>query len=69
MAVYSDAQLQALQDALATGELEVEYEGRKVRYRSVAELRTAISTVQQALAQAAGNPPIRRIKVYMTKDL
>ena len=50
---YTTTQLAALQAALASGELSVEYDGKKVQYRSISELERAIAVVQGAL-EAAG---------------
>lgn len=46
----------ALQDALASGELTVESDGERVTYRSVGELKSALSyfEAKQAEAQASG---------------
>jgi len=38
---YSRAQLNAVEAALASGALTVEYDGRRVTYRSVRELKEA----------------------------
>lgn len=46
--------LTALETALASGELTVEYDGRRVTFRSVAELRSAIEYVKGEIASAAG---------------
>lgn len=46
---YSLVQLQALQDALASGELEVQFEGKVVKYRSINELKNAIGIVTDSL--------------------
>jgi hypothetical protein len=46
---YTLAQLQSLQDAFATGELEVSFEGKTVRYRSIDDLKKAIDTVSAEL--------------------
>jgi hypothetical protein len=63
---YTTTQLAALQAALASGELSVEYDGKKVGYRSVAELERAISVVQGAL-EAGGtlaSTPRRSVAAY-----
>lgn len=46
-----------LESALASGELTVEYDGRRVTFRSVAELVQALAYAKQevAAASAAGN--------------
>lgn len=46
---YTQTQLDALQDALASGELRVSYDGKTVEYRSVDELSKAIKIVQSGL--------------------
>ena len=51
---YTQTQLDALQEALASGTLTVTYEGRSVTYRSVQELQRAIAVVQSALNQQSG---------------
>ena len=63
---YTTTQLAALQSALASGELSVEYDGKKVQYRSIAELERAISVVQGGL-EAAGTvtaTPRRSLAAY-----
>ena len=49
---YTDAQLVALESALASGTLRVTYDGRTVEYRSVDELSKAIRIVRAALTPA-----------------
>lgn len=49
----SQSDLTALETALASGELTVEYDGKRVTYRSVDELKSAIAYVQEQLAAAA----------------
>lgn len=58
---YTADQLQALQDALASGELTVEFDGKRVTYRSVDELRQAIAVVEGALADAGTVPARTRV--------
>lgn len=52
MAGFTETQLDAVESALATGELTVEYEGKRVTYRSVAELRTARDLIRAELMAA-----------------
>lgn len=66
---YTQTQLEALQAALASGELEVSHEGRRIRYRSIAELEQAIARVQAHLTVQSGKKPVRRILVATTKGL
>ena len=51
---YTPADLEALQQALATGERRVSFADKTVEYRSVAELQAAIRTVAAALARDQG---------------
>lgn len=53
----TQADLDALNAAIVAQELEVEFEGSRVRYRSVAELRAAYEHAQTQLAAQA---PSRR---------
>lgn len=50
---FTQAQLDALDEAIGTGELEVEYDGRRIKYRSISELMQARAHVASQLAQAA----------------
>ena len=63
---YTQAQLEALQQALASGELRVRFSDREVTYRSVQELEQAIATVQASLDVTAGTR-IRQHRVYTDK--
>lgn len=46
----TQADLDALDAAIMGAELEVEYQGRRVRYRSVAELRAAYEHAKAQMA-------------------
>lgn len=50
---FTTAQLTALEEAIASGELTVSYEGKTVTYRSMADLQKAYDMVKSAL-EAAG---------------
>lgn len=45
-------QLSAIDNAIASGQLSVEYDGKKVTYRSIADLMTARSLVVSELTAA-----------------
>ncbi|QZA80191.1 phage head-tail joining protein [Deefgea piscis] len=47
----TQAQLDALDGAIATGELEVEYDGKRIKYRSIDELMKARNFVFGQIAQ------------------
>lgn len=50
----SQSDLEALDLAIASSELEVEMDGRRVRYRSMTDLMAARRHVATVLAQGAG---------------
>jgi len=49
MSTYTEAQLQALRDALAKGEKRVTFADKTVEYRTVEELKAAICEVEAAM--------------------
>jgi hypothetical protein len=53
---YTQAQLDALKKAYASGALEVEYNGRRVRYRSLNEMAQIIEAIEAAISPAAAAP-------------
>lgn len=57
---FSAEDLDALEDAIATGALEVEYEDRKVRYRSLNEMLRARDLVRKKLGLIDGSFHDRR---------
>jgi hypothetical protein len=67
MTTYTADHLQALRDALASGEHRVSYEGKSVEYRSVADLKAAIAEVESAIARDAGRIKVRQIRVTTSK--
>lgn len=46
---FTVAQLTAIEDAMASGQLKVTYEGKTVEYRSMADLRIARETIRSDL--------------------
>jgi len=71
---YTDAQLQALETALARGERRVTFQDKTVEYRSVDELKAAIREVKRGIyeqATASGLWPgaPRQIRVTTSKGL
>ena len=63
---YTQAHLDALQQALASGELRVRFADREVTYRSVEELKNAIAIVKAGLEVSSGTR-IRQHRVYTDK--
>lgn len=50
-----EAQIESLREAMAGGVLSIEYQGRKVTYRSMAEMRQAMALLKDQLAEANGS--------------
>ncbi|WGS40366.1 hypothetical protein LFL97_13530 [Burkholderia sp. JSH-S8] len=59
---YTRADLDRIQAAIAKGELEVQYADRRVRYRSIAELRDARTEIVRSLDGAAGRSRMFRLR-------
>ncbi len=64
---YTEQQLQALRDALASGVRKVRFADREMEFRDVAELKQAIATAEAELAKSAGTPIVRQIRVSTGK--
>lgn len=64
---YTTTQLQALQNALASGVTRVAFEGRSVDYGTVENLKLAIQTVQNDLNKQNGLSRIRQVRVIANK--
>ena len=54
----SQTDIDALERALMSGELSVEIDGRKVVYRSVADLREALAYAREQIAGASAEGPV-----------
>lgn len=59
---YNKQDLERIQSAIAKGELDVQYADRRVRYRSIAELREARTEIIRDLNGAVGRSSIVRIR-------
>ncbi len=53
MSTYTETQLQTLRDALARGEKRVTFSDKTVEYRTVDELKAAITEVESAMHRDA----------------
>lgn len=53
---YTQAQLDALRAAYASGLLEVDYGGRRVRYQSRDAMRAIIAEIEAALSPSTATP-------------
>ncbi len=67
------AELQGMRDALITaigsGTLRVEFEGRSMTYRSVAEMQAALTTINKEIEQAGGGSTSPRQVVITPKGI
>jgi hypothetical protein len=66
---YTEAQLQAMKDALASGVRRVRYADREVEYRSSEELRADIAAVEAELNATVGTPNDRHVRIHTGKGL
>ncbi|HOT83515.1 MAG TPA: hypothetical protein PLQ12_09480 [Candidatus Defluviicoccus seviourii] len=57
---WTQAELDALKRAYASGTLRVTYDGKTVEYGSEADLIRRIRTIESEMAAAAGTPKPRR---------
>jgi hypothetical protein len=57
---WTQAELEALKRAYASGTLRVSYEGKTVEYGSEADLIRRIRTIEGEMAVLSGNPRPRR---------
>ena len=57
---FTQTDLNAVDAAIASGEMTVEVDGRRVTYRSIDELERAKKIIQEALGQAAPAGAVRR---------
>ena len=69
MSTYTPEHLQALREALASGEHRVTYEGKSIEYRSVADLKAAITEVEASIARDSGAHKARQIRITTSKAL
>lgn len=66
---FSTAQLDAIETAIASGELVIEYEGKKVQYRSMADLVTARNTIRaELIASGQMAPPTTHTVSYVRRE-
>ena len=64
---WTQAELDALKRAYASGTLRVAYDGKTVEYGSEADLIRRIRTIESEMATAAGAPKPRRSLATFSK--
>lgn len=62
---YSQAQIVALERAIASGATRVSYDGKNVEYRSLAEMREVLATMK---ADVANSTRLRTIRITTPGD-
>ncbi len=69
MAFTSD-DLDAINDAIATGELLVQFaDGKRVQYRSISDLIRAKQHIESSISSSAGMRPRRGVRVNVNKGV
>lgn len=64
---YTEEQLQALRNALASGVRRVRFGDREMEYRTVDELRAAIAAAELDVARTGATPIARHIRISTEK--
>jgi len=59
---YTQADLEKLDRAIANSQLEVQYDGKRVRFRSTDELMRARAHVERELCKGKGRPRQFRVR-------
>ena len=68
--VYTQDLLNKVKLAFASGTTSLEYDGKRIQYRSLAEMQTIISTMQREIDEAAnGKPSSRQIRMKTGRGL
>ncbi len=63
---YTEEQVRALHEALTSGVLTVSYDGKSVAYRSIDEIKTALTEIENARARETGRQ-VRQIRIVSDK--
>ena len=66
MSLFSQAGLEAIEEAIGGGFLEVEYDNKKIRYRTLDELLRVRNLIMQRLGQTETAPA--RVKFTYGRD-
>jgi hypothetical protein len=65
--MYTEQQLQALRDALASGVRRVKFGDRELEFRGVDELKAAIAAAEAEVAKSTDKPTVRQIRISTQK--
>lgn len=67
---FTQDDLDVINDAIATGELEVQFaDGKRVRYRSVEQLMKAKQHIENEIFKASDKSPRRGVRVNVCKGV
>ena len=66
---YTQSDLDAIKQAIASGELEVAYSDKKIKYRSIYELKQAQALIEKELTEASGVRPSKQYRVSVSKGI
>lgn len=66
---WTQAQLDALDAAIAQGARQVQYADRAITYSSMAEMMDLRQRMADEIAEAAGTPRPRQFRIYTAKGL
>jgi len=69
MTIYVQSDLDALDRMIASGVLSTTYDGKRIEYRSMADLRAARAMVAASLAASAGTLPDRNLTPTYSKGV
>lgn len=67
--MFTEDDLNAVKEAMVGGELEVVIDGKKVRYRSISELREVRRMIEDELKSSAGKRRRYSVNPYFDKGL
>jgi len=62
--LWSQTDLQNITAAIASGQLEIRFNDRTIRYRSIDDLVKAKSVVENYLFQQSADVPVRQIRIW-----
>lgn len=66
---FTASDLTAIDSAIASGELVVQFADRRVQYRSIEELKAARLLITGQLSGASGNRPSRQFRINVDKGI
>jgi hypothetical protein len=69
MSSFTQAQLNALEAMIAGGVLESEYDGKRIKYRSMSELIRARDTVKNGLAEGSAISRVTHVNPVFSKGV